>query len=150
MSAAEHDLSDYTRCNCCKHVVATYANPVVSARWLLQSVATIVIHHILAIAIIIGQPVTTTPFARAVAVHAWTATTRAVIGARRRTVVVVMLASGVALRTTVLRLILILITVAVTLHASLRLAARTLLRAAMIVVTTGVALRKCRRCQTQT
>jgi hypothetical protein len=59
------------------------------------------------------------------------------------------LAAGVALRTVVLRLILILIAVAVTLHTLRRLTARALLLTAVVVVTGTAgtarsALRKCR------
>lgn len=152
VSAAEHDLSDHARCDRSEDIVAANANPVVSAWRLSQAIAAVVVDHILTVAVIIGQPVSTAPFARAVATHAGTAgatVSRAVVGAGRRTVIVVVLAAGVALRTVVLRLILILIAVAVTLHTLRRLTARALLLTAVVIVTRTAgaarsALRKCR------
>ena len=160
MSAAEHDLGDHARGDRGQHVIAAYANPVIAARRLTQAVTAVIVDHILTVAIIIRQPVSTTPFARAFAVHTGTAACRAIVSARRRrTIIVVMLVARNALRTMVLRLILVLIIVAVILralrrlHALLRLTARTLLRGAVIIVTAGAArcaLRKGRRCQAQT
>jgi hypothetical protein len=165
-AVADYDLRDHTRCNCRKHIVAAYTDPVIATRRLMQSITAIVVDHVLAITVIVRQAVSAMPIARAVATRtAGAAMLRSVIGVHRRAAVVVLLRAGAALRAVILILALILITAtAVALHAG---TAGTLLRVAVIVGCTvivgatmvirttgptrptGCALRERRRCQTQ-
>jgi hypothetical protein len=106
----------------------------------MQSVAAIILDHILAITIIVRQAVTAVPVVRTVAVRVIGAVSPTVVRVHRRTAIVVMLAA-------LLAVILILMTAAiVALHAR---ATWALLLAAMIVVATGTVFSERRRCQTQ-
>ena len=140
-SVAQHDLCDHACRDCREHVVAVYTHPVVTARGLMQSVAAIILDHILTIAIVVRQAVTAAPVVRIFAVRViGAAVSPAIICVHRRAAVVVMLAA-------LLAVILILMTTAiVALHAG---ATRALLLSAVIVVATGTVFSERRRCQTQ-
>ena len=148
MPVAQHDLRDHPGRDCGKHVVTVHAHPVVSARGLLQSIAAIIVDHVLAITIVVRQAVAAMPVMRSVAARAAGATaSRTVVRVHwlGRTAVVVILRTGAALRAVVL--ILVLVTTAVmALHGG---STRALLLSALITRAAGAVLSKRRGCQTQ-
>ena len=148
MPVAQHDLRDHPGRDCRKHVIAIHAHPVVTARGTLQSVAVVIVDHILAITVIIRQAVSTMPVMRSFAARtARAAASRTVVGVHwlGRTAVVVILRTGAALRAVVLILVLI-TTATMALHGG---ATRAFLLPTLITRAAGAVLSKRRGCQTQ-
>ena len=148
MPVAQHDLRDHPGRDSRKHVIAVHAHPVVAARRTLQSVAVVIVDHILTITVIIRQAVSTMPVMRSFATRAARAAApRTVVRVHwlRRTAIVVILRTGSALRAVVLILVLI-ATAVMALHGG---ATRAFLLSTLITRAAGAILGKRRGCQTQ-